>query len=607
MRSLWLLLLAIVVAPLSGADLTLAVELRWSGTPLSVPSEIRATPAGQAVRVTRFAALISQVSLVRADGGLVELVGQYGFIDAESGRMSVALRNVPEGDYTGLGLLIGLPTEVNHGDPGQWAAGHPLNPLVNQLHWGWQGGYVFLALEGKWRAAVAPGEKAASECGFSYHLATDARSMPVSFSASYCIAGATTIALALDLARVLRDVKIAADDGSESTHSAPDDPLAIQLAHAASRAWFWLEAKTTAKTPTPKANDTVARYRSSENHAQTSMTAAEPRSFHVPAVFPQPTLPADNPLTTEGVALGERLFFDVRLSRGGVQSCASCHAPERALSDGVALSRGAAGDEGRRNAMPLVNLAWASAYAWDGSQPRIRDQALAAMTNPIEMHAEVKDVVATLAADATMQDAFGVAFGSHEISAERIGLALEQYLLMQVSADSKFDRALRGAAELSADEQRGFALFMMEYDPSRGRRGADCFHCHGGPLFSDFAYKNNGLDLVALDAGRALVTKRDGDAGKFKTPSLRNVAVTAPYMHDGRFATLEDVVAHYDHGVKRPTALDPNLAKHPDEGMQLTSDEQRALVAFLRTLTDEKFGPQPSPAAVPRRYSSPSQ
>jgi cytochrome c peroxidase len=312
-------------------------------------------------------------------------------------------------------------------------------------------------------------------------------------------------------------------------------------------------------------------------------------AFTVPAGFPQPALPADNPLTVEGIALGRALFSDARLSGNGTQSCASCHAPTRAFSDTVALSVGAAGVTGKRNAMPLGNLAWSPRYAWDGSQPRIRDQALAAWTNPIEMQGDPSAVVTRMAGDAKLGDAFRAAFGTREITAKRITLALEQYLLTQLSADSKFDRALRGEAQLTDDEKRGFELFATEFDPTRGKRGADCFHCHGGALFTDFTFKDNGLDLAARDTGRALATGKAGDAGKFKTPSLRDVAVTAPYMHDGRFATLEEVVAHYDHGVQRSAALDPNLAKHPDAGLQLSSDDQRALVAFLKTLTDSRF------------------
>jgi cytochrome c peroxidase len=400
--------------------------------------------------------------------------------------------------------------------------------------------------------------------------------MAVRFWADYRVTGATTVKLALDVARVLRDLTIRADDGSESTHSGEGDALAVGLAQAVERSWFWLEAGATGQSGAK----VERRVRDNAPYLGT------PLAFVVPVGFPQPMLPEDNVLTSESVALGEKLFFDARLSGNGTQSCASCHAPARAFSDGVALSRGAEGASGVRNAMPLFNLAWSPSFAWDGSQSRVRDQVLAAMVNPIEMHGEPATVVAALAREAAMGDAFAAAFGSKEITAERVGLALEQYLLTLVAADSKFDRALRGAAELSEQEKEGFALFVTEYDPVRGKRGADCFHCHGGALFSDFGFKNNGLDLLSADAGRAVVTEKAGDAGKFKTPSLRNVALTGPYMHDGRFATLEDVVVHYDHGVKRAATLDPNLSKHPDAGLGLTSAEQAALVAFLRTLTD---------------------
>jgi cytochrome c peroxidase len=138
-------------------------------------------------------------------------------------------------------------------------------------------------------------------------------------------------------------------------------------------------------------------------------------------------------------------------------------------------------------------------------------------------------------------------------------------------------------------EQRGAELFMTEYDPRTGQYGADCFHCHGGPLFTDHQFHNNGLDLTESDSGRYLITHNDADRGKFATPSLRNVAHTAPYMHDGRFTTLEEVVAHYNDGVHRSDTLDPNLAKHPVTGLHLSADDQKALVAFMETLTDERF------------------
>ena len=590
MRCVFLLFL--LCSPLGAAELRMEVQLRWRGVPVAVPSAELAAATGQAVRLTRFAAIVAGVVLTRAEGGTVQLDGQYGLLDAESGRLALTLRNVPNGDYHGLEFQLGLPAVVNHGDPGQWPARHPLNPIVNGLHWGWAGGYVFAAIEGRWRAAASgvSTEHAIDERGFSYHLATDARVMRVGFVALVQVAGPTTVSLALDLGKAVGGHVLAADDGSETTHSGEDDELATTLTKALERAWFFLEAK-----PTVVADDVRRPAPGSEEiSGLVTSSATTPRPFVVPAGFPQPELPADNPLTQEGVALGERLFHDQRLSAGYLQSCASCHSATRAFSDGQATSAGVDGIRGTRNSMPLFNLAWSPAYAWDGGKPRIRDQVRAAMTNPIEMKADLTVVVAELNRDAGLRDKFAAAFGSPEITADRVDLAMEQFLLTLVAADSKFDRSLRGAAELTAEEKAGFALFVTEYDPARGRRGADCFHCHGGALFTDFGLRSNGLDLVSADGGRALVTGKKTDAGKFKTPSLRNVAVTAPYMHDGRLATLEDVIAHYDHGVKRAATLDPNLAKHPAVGLALTAGEQRALVAFLRTLTDSTVSAAPA-------------
>ena len=578
------LLLWLVTPLLPAAELTLQFEPRWQGAPVTLPTPALTNTHDQQLRLTRLAALVSGVVLLRPDGSFVRLDGQYGFIDAAEGRLGMALRNVPEGDYAGIEFQLGVPAAVNHADPGRWPAGHALNPLVNGLHWSWQGGYVFLALEGRWRAHDG------AERGFVYHLANDAHLMTMRFLTTFRVAGDTTAKFALDLARVLGGRELATGATGESTHSGAGDTLADELATATERAFFWLEAIPTLTRRATE--DGVAR--------RVSGGTATPFAFTVPAGFPQPSLPADNPLTVEGIALGRRLFRDPRLSGNGRQSCANCHAPERAFSDRVALSRGAEGKPGARNAQPLANLAWHPAYAWDGGQARVRDQTLAAMTNPIEMYADAATVAALLARDGRVRADFAAAFGTPEITVERLTLALEQFLLAQVSADSKFDRANRGAAALTEEEKRGFALFALEYDPARGQRGADCFHCHGGALFADFAYKNNGLDLVPADIGRMRVTSRDTDLGKFKTPSLRNVAVTAPYMHDGRFQTLEEVVAHYDHGAQRTATLDPNLAKHPTDGMKLSDEDQRALVAFLRTLTDARFEGRPRPPPPPR-------
>ncbi len=142
---------------------------------------------------------------------------------------------------------------------------------------------------------------------------------------------------------------------------------------------------------------------------------------------------------------------------------------------------------------------------------------------------------------------------------------------------------------MSGEEKRGFQLFITEYDPRREQFGADCFHCHGGPLFQSQTFANNGLDAVFKDSGRYGFTKNESDQGKFSVPSLRNVELTAPYMHDGRFATLEEVIEHYATGVRRSPTLDPNLAKHPNGGVPLSSEDKKALVAFLKALTDNKY------------------
>jgi cytochrome c peroxidase len=286
--------------------------------------------------------------------------------------------------------------------------------------------------------------------------------------------------------------------------------------------------------------------------------------------------------------------------------------PAKAFTDGLSKSRGAEGMFAARNAMPLFNLAWKNSFFWDGRAPSLRQQVLEPIQNPVEMHQTLTNLVTKLqgegragsplpAASAERDDPgaphpannypslFASAFGSPEITPQKIALALENFLLTLTSFDSKFDRALRGEEKLTAEEQRGFELFSTEYDPRRGQFGADCFHCHGGPLFQSQSFASNGLDAKVSDPGRAKVTGKESDQGKFSVPSLRNVALTAPYMHDGRFDTLEQVIDHYTSGVKRSATLDPNLAKHPDGGVPLSEPDKRALVAFLKSLTDEKF------------------
>jgi len=557
------------------STLTLRVRHAFAGAPLRLGEQTLTNAAGNVLSVTRLDYLLSDFRLVSSDGSEVVLTNQVAFLSVEQARDAVTLSNVPAGRFGAIRFRVGLPPSLNHFDPAKFAAGDPLNPTVNGLHWGWQGGYVFLALEGNWRRADGATD------GYSFHLATDALDLPVEVGCGVGELGPGEIPLVLDVARIFTGTRtVRLQDSTTSTHSRGTDPLARVLGDNLVRA-FQADPSAPARPvlgATPSLRIEVA-------------TNATPYRFKVPGLFPMPALPRDNPLTDEGVALGRRLFNDAALSVNGRQSCAGCHQATAAFTDvGKRLSAGAEGRTGTRNAMPLENLAWQSAFFWDGRAATLRDQVLQPVQNPAEMHESLTNVVRKLDR-AGYGPAFAAAFGGPEITADRVARALEQYLLTLVSHDSKFDRVARVGEILTAEEQRGFELFHTEYDPRRGLFGADCFHCHGGALFTDSAFHNNGLDLpeATPDEGRSAVTGRAADFGKFKTPSLRNVAVTAPYMHDGRFNTLEEAVAHYCSGVKRGGTLDPNLAKHPDGGLALGAADQKALVAFLRTLTDARY------------------
>lgn len=310
--------------------------------------------------------------------------------------------------------------------------------------------------------------------------------------------------------------------------------------------------------------------------------------------FPNLPWPSDNPPTVEGIALGRRLFFDTRLSADYTISCASCHHPDRAFSDTVVYSRGVGGAVGTMNAMPLFNLLWANRFFWDGRSPHLRDQVLHPIQDPVEMHLSLGQALDRLSADRSYREDFGKAFGDDNISLHRLQWALEQYLFSLTSYRSRFDLSRMGLLTLSPSEQRGFDLFMREFSaPGSGRPvGADCFHCHGGSLFTSRTFENNGLDSLPK-TGFQVVSGSASDRGKFKTPSLRNVGLTAPYMHDGRFATLEEVVEHYNSGIRPSATLNANL-RVQSGGLRLSAQDKADLVAFLHSLTDTTMALNPA-------------
>ena len=314
--------------------------------------------------------------------------------------------------------------------------------------------------------------------------------------------------------------------------------------------------------------------------------AATPYTLVIPQGLPPMNIPSNNPLTVEGVALGKRLFYDPILSANNTQSCASCHLQETGFSESSQFSTGIDGIQGERNAMPLMNLGWQTKFFWDGGANGLESQVIGPITNPIEMHETMENVVAKLNAHAEYPELFKAAFGSAEASSQNIMRAIAQFERTLISGNSKYDQYMRGETFLSSQELNGLSLFT---DMEKG----DCSHCHSlGSTFSDFEFRNTGLDSIPLDEGRYLITLNQGDRGKFKTPSLRNVELTAPFMHDGRFQTLLECVQHYNTGFRYSANLDPNLS-FAVKG-RMTQQEMDDLVAFLKTLTDMEFVNNPA-------------
>lgn len=319
--------------------------------------------------------------------------------------------------------------------------------------------------------------------------------------------------------------------------------------------------------------------------------------------FPAPNIASDNPLTVEGVKLGRMLFYEKKLSRTASIACADCHQQEFAFTDTAQFSLGVRGLKGGRHSMSVFNMAWnENEFFWDGRAHLLRDQALLPIQDSLEMDESLENIVNKLKGEQTYLDQFVRAFGTSEINKEKISLALEQFMNSITSVNSKYDKVERGQIQLDSIEERGKYLFFAEFNPSfPNLSGADCAHCHSTRNFENDKYLNNGLDTEAemKDLGRMKVTQNPADKGKFKVPSLRNIALTPPYMHDGRFSTLEEVVEHYNSGLKNSSTLDATLIYPLNSGgLQLSADDKKALIAFLKTLTDDKL-------TTDKRFSSP--
>lgn len=318
---------------------------------------------------------------------------------------------------------------------------------------------------------------------------------------------------------------------------------------------------------------------------------ATPSSLDIPKLFEDnilaPVIPIDNPQTVEGIALGKKLFFDPILSIDNTLACVDCHAPENAFTDSDKFSDGVDGIFGNRNSMPLFNLAWNydEKFFWDGNTFSLEHQAFVPVTDPFEMKSNWADVESKLQQHAEYPSLFEKAFGASNIDSSLVTKAIAQFERTLISANSKFDKFLLGELNLSPEELNGFNVFM---DEAKG----DCFHCHGSdknPLWTDNIFHNNGLDETFADLGLGAVTGDPADNGKFKSPSLRNLEFTAPYMHDGRFASLDDVINHYSQGLKNSSTIDPLMKKADQGGVGLTDKDKADLKAFLLSLSDYDF------------------
>jgi cytochrome c peroxidase len=566
---------ALLTAFCQAAPLEITIDPVFQGAPLRLDSLALTNAAGETLSVTRLSYLLSGFALEREDGTWQECPDTHAWMDAASGRKVINLPDIPDATYRAIRFHVGPPPADNARDASAFPASHPLNPNVNGLHWSWQGGYIFMALEGHYRTGGAEMQ------GYTWHLARDPNRTRITLSAPLDLHHAAGLLLQLDIASLFnapRPLSFARDGAA--THSRKDDPIAAALVANLPGAFRVHRLVSQAPALLP----VTSKIKPIDLPDQFT-----PWRFTLSSTFPIPDLPRDNPLITERVTLGEKLFHDPILSRNSTISCASCHHADAAFTDQKPVSTGIEGRTGERNAMPLFNLAWKTQFFWDGRATNLQQQVLQPITDHREMDESLEKAASKLADSPEYRTAFQAAYRSPGITPEKIALALEQYLLTLTSYDSKLDQALKGSATLTEQEKRGFELFMTESDPRTGQRGADCFHCHGGPLFTDHQFHHNGL--LTKDPGRARVTGIATDQGKFVTPSLRNIALTAPYMHDGRFQTLEEVIAHYRTGIAREPNLDPNLAKHPALGISLTDDDQAALIAFLKTLTDRKHLP----------------
>lgn len=305
------------------------------------------------------------------------------------------------------------------------------------------------------------------------------------------------------------------------------------------------------------------------------------------------TIPADNPTTVAGVKLGRHLFYEKALSAGNKLSCESCHEQKLAFTDGRRVSMGVDGNFTSRNAMSLANLLWVRNFFWDGRSSSLEDQAQFPLTDPHEMGQSLSESVQKISRISAYPLLFKQAFGTNQVTETNILKALAQFERTLISAGSDYDKYLAGQYKPTAQQLSGIALFENAPNPTTGKRGANCAHCHGTPKMYKELFHNNGLDADPADRGIEKLTGQQADRGRFRVPTLRNIMLTAPYMHDGRFATIEEVLDHYSDHIQQSPSLSNFLQDISNDKygttLALKTEEKKDIIAFLQMLTDSSF------------------
>lgn len=329
---------------------------------------------------------------------------------------------------------------------------------------------------------------------------------------------------------------------------------------------------------------------------QCKKTIAPKKDFDLktPAYFgKQYQIPATNPMSKAGIELGRMLFYDVRLSKNDSISCGTCHQQKLAFTDGNSTAIGMHGKRLERNTMSLVNLLWSKDFFWDGRAKSLEEQVIFPIIDSLEMNMDRAALERKLQNIALYPPLFQKAFDTPQISAENIIKAIAQFERTLISSNSRYDKIVSGEADATESELRAINLFMTHPIPEANIRGGNCGDCHGSHLTTLNTFHQNGLDKKPKDAGLGKFTGNPFDKGKMKAPSLRNIALTAPYMHDGRFNTLEEVLDHYNEHIQVSETLDPLIMEATNQingkSLLLTEAEKQDIMLFLQMLTDSSF------------------